>query len=183
LKGFARHLRQEGEMLSVVIAATDPDVLPALRKLLLAVVCFVMAGTIVDLLLLGHYEEAWQWLPLIVIAAALGAAAWAARADNAQAVTAFRISMGLVVATGLLGVIMHSKGSREFQIEMDPTLTGWALLVKVMRAKAPPTLAPAAMVQTGLFGLLYTWRHPALGPGSGVRGDECLGEKSQPTES
>ena len=170
-------------MLLFVTAAPDHDVLPALRKLLLAMVSVVMLGTVVDLLLLGHYEEAWQWFPLIVIAAALVVGAWTAHANSAQAVTAFRVAMGLVVATGLLGVVMHYRGSREFQIEMDPTLTGWALLVKVMRAKAPPTLAPAAMVQTGLFGLLYTWRHPALGPGSGVRGDERLGEKSQPTES
>ena len=84
-------------MLSVVIAAPDPDVLPALRKLLLAVVRFVMAGTILDLLLLGHYEEAWQWLPLIVIAAALGVAAWAARANNAPAVHLFGLTLSLFV--------------------------------------------------------------------------------------
>ena len=63
---------------------------------------------------------------------------------------------------------MHYGGSREFQTEMDPALSGWVLFVKVMRAKAPPTLAPAAMVQAGLFGLLYTWRHPALVSPDGV---------------
>ncbi len=95
--------------------------------------------------------------------------AWVARTGSARAVTAFRIAMVLVVCTGLLGVLMHYNGSREFQIEMDPALTGWALFVKVMRAKAPPTLAPAAMLQAGLVGLLYTWRHPALGvPTNGV---------------
>lgn len=128
----------------------------------MGVVSLVMFGTIVDLLLLEHYEEVWQWVPLVVLSLALVTAGWTATSGSAAAVTTLRIVMVLVVATGLLGVVMHYGGSREFQIEMDPALAGWALFVKVMRAKAPPTLAPAAMVQAGLFGLLYTWRHPAL---------------------
>jgi hypothetical protein len=31
-----------------------------------------------------------------------------------------------------------------------------------MTAKAPPALAPAGLIQLGLLGLLYTYRHPAL---------------------
>ena len=178
-----RHLRPEGEMLLPVTAARDHDVLAALRRLLLAIVSAVMIGTIVDLVLLGHYEEAWQWPPLIVITATLVVAAWTARAGTAAAVTAYRVAMVLVVATGLLGVVMHYSGSRDFQLEMDPALTGWPLFVKVMRAKAPPTLAPAAMIQAGLFGLLYTWRHPALGPDPGVRRSTRLGETSLSRET
>jgi hypothetical protein len=147
----------------------EPAALRTMRGLLLGLVAFVMLGTVVDLLLLEHYEEVWQWLPLAMLGTALLAVAWVARTGSARAVTAFRIAMVLVVCTGLLGVIMHYNGSREFQIEMDPALTGWALFIKVMRAKAPPTLAPAAMLQAGLVGLLYTWRHPALGvPTNGV---------------
>lgn len=140
----------------------EPVVLRAIRGLLLGLVAFVLLGTSVDLLLLEHYEELWQWLPLVMLGAALVVGAWTALTGSARAVTAFRIAMVLVLCTGLLGVYMHYSGSREFQIEMDPGLTGWALFVKVMRAKAPPTLAPAAMMQAGLFGLLYTYRHPAL---------------------
>ena len=148
---------------------TSLALLPALRKLLLGLVALVMLGMLMDLLLLAHYEEIWQWVPLVVLTLALVVAAWTARAGSALAVTAFRIAMVLVVCTGLLGVVMHYDGSREFQLETHPALAGWALFVKVMRAKAPPTLAPAAMIQAGLFGLLYTWRHPALAvPAKGV---------------
>jgi len=59
----------------------------------------------------------------------------------------------------LLAVV--NNGNTEFQHEMDPTLEGWTLFVKVMRAKAPPALAPAANIQIGLLGLLYTYRHAA----------------------
>ncbi len=142
---------------------SEPFASDRLRRLLLALVAVVFAGMAVDLCLLGHYEETWQVLPLAMIAVALLAAAWMALTGSAWSVTVFRIVMVLVVLTGAVGVGMHFNGSREFHIEMDPALTGWALFVKVMRAKAPPTLAPAAMVQAGLFGLLSTWRHPALG--------------------
>jgi hypothetical protein len=69
--------------------------------------------------------------------------------------------MVLFIASGLIGLVLHYIGNREFQREMDPALGGWALFVKVMTAKAPPALAPSVMVQMGLLGLLYTYRHPS----------------------
>ena len=56
--------------------------------------------------------------------------------------------------------MLHYESNSEFQREMDPSLTGWPLLVKVMQAKAPPALAPASMMQIGLLGLLYAYRTP-----------------------
>ena len=35
-----------------------------LRQLLLAIIAMGLAGTAADLLLLGHYEEGWQLVPL-----------------------------------------------------------------------------------------------------------------------
>jgi hypothetical protein len=69
--------------------------------------------------------------------------------------------MVLLVVGGAAGVVLHYRGSLEFQREMDPTQSGWELFTKVMHAKAPPTLAPGAMAQLGLVGLVYTFRHPA----------------------
>ncbi len=45
---------------------------------------------------------------------------------------------------------------------MDPALSGSALWWKVLRAKAPPALAPGTMVQLGLIGLAYSYRQPAV---------------------
>jgi hypothetical protein len=36
------------------------------------------------------------------------------------------------------------------------------LFSTVMTAKAPPAMAPGAMVQLGLIGLVYCYRHPAI---------------------
>ena len=122
----------------------------------------MMLGTTVDLLLLEHYEAGWQLTPFIMIALGLVVVVWVAVTGSALAVSALRIVMVLFIATGMLGIMLHYQGNWEFQHELDPTAGGWEVFVKVMRAKAPPALAPAGMIQIGLLGLLYTYRHPVL---------------------
>lgn len=143
-------------------ASDAGPVLGQLRTLLLLVAVIGMAGTAVDLLLLEHYEDIWQAPPLIVVGLGLVVAGWAWYSGSATAVLAMRITMVLFLATGAAGLVLHYDGNSEFQREMDPALEGWALFVKVIRAKAPPALAPAAIIQIGLLGLLYTFRHAAL---------------------
>jgi hypothetical protein len=60
-------------------------------------------------------------------------------------------------------VFLHYQGNVEFQMEIDPTQHGSELFWKVMRAKAPPALAPGLMAQLGLLGLIYAFRHPSAG--------------------
>jgi hypothetical protein len=75
--------------------------------------------------------------------------------------------MVLFIVSGLAGFVLHYQGNREFQLEVNPSLDGLELFLKVIRAKAPPALAPGAMIHLGLLGLAYTYRHPALaGPAS-----------------
>jgi hypothetical protein len=130
--------------------------------LLLAIIVLVMIGTAADLLLLEHYEDGWQLAPLTLLAAGLIAAAACAVTGRARAIVAWRVVMVLFVAAGLVGILLHYSGNVEFQKELDPSQSGWALFVKAITAKAPPALAPAVMVQIGLLGLLYTYSHPAL---------------------
>ena len=64
--------------------------------------------------------------------------------------------MSFLVA-GVLGVALHFSGAAEFQREIDPAIGAWDLIKKVMRAKAPPVLAPGVMLQLGLIGLVYAY--------------------------
>ena len=123
---------------------------------------FVMGAVLVELFLLKHHEEWRQILPLVVIAiGALLLTSQLVRPSSAGIVT-LRILMSVMIATGLLGVFFHYTGNLEFQMEMDPTQHGWALMRKILEAKTPPALAPGALAQIGLLGLLYTYRHPSL---------------------
>jgi len=69
--------------------------------------------------------------------------------------------MLLFIGAGLLGGVLHIRSSMEFQLETDPSLRGRKLFSKAMQAKAPPALAPRAMLQLGLLGLAFTYQQPA----------------------
>lgn len=131
---------------------------------MLAVVLLGLIGTLTDLVFLKHYESGWQILPIALLGLLVVATVWLAFGTGAARVHCFRFLTALSVAVGLTGVLLHFRGSMEFQTETYPDLGGWKLALKVLSAKSPPALAPAAMVQLGLFGLLATYRHPALPP-------------------
>ena len=70
--------------------------------------------------------------------------------------------MLLLFLSGFVG-IWHFQATTEFQLEMDPASRVSALFRKAILAKAPPALAPGAMIQLGLIGLAYTFKR-AEGP-------------------
>lgn len=117
-----------------------------------------LTGTGVELLLLEHYEDSWQLVPLVLISLALAALAWHGRRGRAASARAIRVTMVSFLIVGAVGVGLHFRGAAAFQLEIDATQNWWELSKKVMRAKAPPVLAPGIMVQLGLLGLAYGWR-------------------------
>lgn len=123
---------------------------------------FGLAGTIVELLLLEHYEDGWQFVPLFLIVVALGVLIWHRARPTAANVRALQALMALFVMAGPIGVGLHFRGAAEFQLEIDRSQPGWDVFKKVMTAKAPPVLAPGIMMLLGLVGLVYSYRHPAL---------------------
>ena len=138
------------------------DPLSAIRRFLLAIIVLGLVGTGAELILLAHYEDSAQLVPLFFIALTLIVIAAHVTVGGAGSILLLRVTMGFLLAVGALGVIFHYQGSMEFQLEMDPTMSGWILFTKVLHAKAPPTLAPGVMAQLGLLGLVYTYRHPAI---------------------
>lgn len=132
------------------------------RKLLLGIFLVGVGGLATELWLIGHYEDRDQLIPLGLAAAGTAGMLAAAFKPTPATVRVLQGLMLLFVASGLLGVWFHYGATTEFQLEMDPSLRGWALFRKAIVAKAPPALAPGAMIQLGLIGLAYTFRHPAL---------------------
>lgn len=126
------------------------------RRLLLALLTFGLCGTIAELWLIGHHEDWKQLIPLVVMALSLVALAGFAVSQASTATRLFRICMLTLMLSGATGSVLHYRANMEFQLEMDPTLGGVALLTKVLHAKAPPALAPGNMVLLGLLGLVST---------------------------
>jgi len=131
-----------------------------LRRGLLAVVILGSAAGMADLLLIGHYEDPWQYTPLMLMAASLVVGSALAVAPRHGTLRLFRVLMGAGVVAGLTGIRMHFTGNREFELEVFPNMTGWELFTEAVTG-ATPVLAPGTMAVIGLLGLLYAWRHPA----------------------
>ncbi len=131
------------------------------RRILMAILMLGVAGISVELWLLDHVEDAYQLIPMGLNAAAVLVAALVAMRPSMATLRLFQAVMLLMLVSGAAGVWLHYQVNTEFQLEMDPQLSGLALFRKSIVAKAPPALAPGAMVQLGLIGLAYTFRHPA----------------------
>jgi len=138
----------------------------ALRRFLLAIFLLGIAGISAELWLMGHYEDFYQQIPIVLSALALAGVGAVLLKPGRGTVNLFRAIMACFVLSGMIGAILHFQVNMEFQLEMDPSLTGLNLYRKAILAKTPPALAPGAMIQLGLIGLVYTFRHPASRGGS-----------------
>jgi hypothetical protein len=131
-----------------------------IRDLVLAVVVIGTVGLIAELVLQEHTESWQQWIPLVLLGLGLAATALVRMRPSRSTIMLFRLLMAAFLGAGLLGVYLHYAGNAEFAIERKPELSGMKLIWEALRG-ATPALAPGAMVQLGLLGLVYAYRHPA----------------------
>lgn len=136
----------------------------AARRILLAILILGIAGISVELWLMAHTEDFYQLIPLWLAALGVIAIVTVALRPSSGTVRLFQAVMTLFLISGVVGMYLHFQVNLEFQLEMDPALSGMALYRKAILAKSPPALAPGAMIQLGLIGLAYTFRHPVLVP-------------------
>ena len=129
-----------------------------LRRFLLVIFLLGVTGISAELLLMGHYEDWYQQIPLMLAALSVAALVVLALKPGRTTIGLFRLVMGVFILSGVAGAVLHFQVNMEFQLEMDPSLSGAALYRKAILAKTPPALAPGAMVQLGLIGLAYTFR-------------------------
>ena len=133
-----------------------------LRGLVLGVLLFGVLGTLAELYLLGHYEEWWQLVPVVLLGVAAPIIALCGLRPSAAALRALQGLMLLFVVAGALGVYQHYTVNAEFEIEMYASRAGFELFWESLQG-ATPTLAPGSLSWLGLVGLAYTFRHPARG--------------------
>lgn len=128
-----------------------------LRGLLLAILLFGVLGTLAELYLLGHYEEWWQLVPLVLLAVAVPIIALCGVRPSAATLRALQGLMLMFVVAGALGVYQHYTGNVEFELEMYPSRAGFELFWESL-AGATPALAPASLSWLGLIGLVASAR-------------------------
>jgi uncharacterized membrane protein len=140
-------------------------VLDVVRRILLVTLVLGLVGTGMELLLLEHFEDWRQMIPLGLIAAALLVLLWHAAQRGPAPVQVLQVLMLVFVLAGVLGLTLHYQGNAEFEREMYPDLAGMELFRESMMG-ATPALAPGIMIQLALVGLAYAYRHPRLTRGT-----------------
>ncbi|MDO8793214.1 MAG: hypothetical protein Q7J25_01180 [Vicinamibacterales bacterium] len=139
----------------------EPVALARIRTILLGTLAAGLVGTLTELLLLGHFESAPQWIPLALLAIGIVVVTWHAARPSTLTVRALQVTMALCVAAGALGVGLHYDGNVEFELEITPAMGGLELVRKALTG-ATPVMAPGAMAMLGLIGLAHAYRHPCM---------------------
>ena len=139
-----------------------PSPLERLRRYLALILFLALLGTGSELLLVGHTEKGWQWVPVILIPAAILLLAGLMATARGSIVRIWQALMLVFILSGGLGLGLHWKGKIEFKQESDPSLRGMKLFWEALHSESPPPLAPGVMIQMGLLGLAYAYRHPAF---------------------
>jgi hypothetical protein len=133
--------------------------LKTIRRVLLVALIAGMAGTTAELLLIGHIEDEWQLVPLVLLGVGIVIAVGHAVRPGVLTVRLLQLVMVFFIISGGVGAVLHYRGNSEFELEMQPSLGGIELVKETMTG-AFPVLAPGTMVLLGLIGLVQTYRQP-----------------------
>ena len=159
VQAYAASNAQSGPRAPLFVNAQES--LSLLRRGLLVLLVIGAAGLIGELVLLEHYEDTLQFVPFGLLTLTLLVTAWHWVSGSRTSLRALQAVMLLLVVAGPIGIFLHLRGNFEMEREFDPSLLGLDLWTAVIRGEAP-TLAPGTLVQFGLLGLLYAYKHPAL---------------------
>ena len=132
-----------------------------IRRALLAIMLVGYTGTWAELLLLKHTEGFWQLVPVVLTIGGTALVVWCWASPRPAPLRTLQVMSALLLISGVVGVVQHLLGNITHEQESNPGLAGMELY-KVASMGSTPLLAPGIMLQLGLLGLLYTYRHPAL---------------------
>lgn len=146
---------------------TSQDAIPILRRGILALLALGAMGVITELILLEHYEEPVQFVPLALLALTLATILWHWIDGGRRSLRTLQVVMLLMVVAGTIGIGLHLRENVATELDLNPGSSGLAFWLEVVRGDLP-TLAPGTLVQFGLLGLLYAYRHPVLNGRNGT---------------
>ena len=125
-----------------------------LRQVIIAALLFMMIGTVLELYLLDHYEDALQLIPILCIGTSLLLMIILLVRKSNVVIRLFQIVLSITALSGLYGTFLHLRANFEFEQEMKPTAENWDVFVESLSG-ALPSLAPASMIVLALIGYAY----------------------------
>lgn len=131
-------------------------ILSRIRLLLLALLAFGAVGLMVELVLLEHWEAATQLVPLVLLGASVVVAVAALLLPGRTTRRLLRITMIAAIVAGCVGAVFHYRSNAQLEVELAPDRSATEIFSAAMRG-GTPTLAPGALIQLGLLGLIATF--------------------------
>jgi hypothetical protein len=131
-----------------------------LRPLILVIMGIGTLGILGELLLLEHYKFDSQWIAVMLTLLTGVCTVILALNPKAQVMRVVQLALLLVVLGSAFGVLEHVKTNYD-RMENGSNVSGLSLIWQALKGRAA-ALAPGALAQLGLLGLLFTYRHPNL---------------------
>ena len=126
----------------------------SVKKMIVLALLFMMIGTLLELYLLDHYEDAFQLIPVLCIAFSLINLIILFLKRSKIIIKLFKLVLVLTSFSGIYGVFLHLQSNFEFEQDMKPTATNWELFSESLSG-ALPTLAPMSMLVLAFIGYSY----------------------------
>jgi len=137
------------------------DTLSRLRRFLLVLSILLLGGTVVELLLVKHWENAVQLIPFFLCALGSVVALLVLFRPRRATLLGLRVCMGLVVCGSLFGIYEHFSNNIAFQREIKSNAPMAEVLLNAV-AGGNPLLAPGTLAVAAVLALAATYYHPAL---------------------
>jgi hypothetical protein len=137
------------------------ETLARLRRFLLAFSILLLGGSLVELFLVEHMEDAVQLVPFVLCGLGALAALAALFRPRRATLLALRVSMAVVFCGSLFGVYQHVSHNFAFQKEVNPNATSGET-VRAALGGANPLLAPGILAVAAALALAAAYRHESL---------------------
>jgi amino acid permease len=124
------------------------------KRIILLAFVFMTVGSLLELYLLDHYEDALQLIPILCLGISMLIMLILFFKRTNALKNLFKVVLTLTAISGFVGVYLHLNGNFEFEQEMKPTAQNWDLFVESWSG-AFPALAPLSLTILALIGYSY----------------------------
>lgn len=145
------------------------EILRRLRLFLLVLASMLFAGTLLELYLVNHYEDAIQWIAFVLAGLGLLVSMIVLARRGPATVRLLRWCMILVILGSLFGVYEHVSNNIAFEQEILPGAS-WRHLFWRGLSGANPLLAPGTLAIAGFLSLAATYKFAVTGDNDGFTG-------------
>src|SRR5680860_970778 len=123
-----------------------------LRRFLLGVTAAIFIGTVLELILVDHYEETLQYIPFFLSGLGFIAVLIAWISPSRKNLMILRWVMVLVALGSLYGIYLHFSGNLGFTREINPSFSLSESIWPALKG-ANPLIAPGILFLAGILGI------------------------------